>query len=88
MRLEYSALHLSFVHRAARMPSLDRSFNCFRVAGTSGRLEFSLSLGTSGNRASSPCKIWCGFGVPRLVKESVAPKRRSSAGWMLKRIGR
>ena len=28
------------------MPSLDRSFNSFHAAGTNGRLDFSLFLGT------------------------------------------
>ena len=69
------------------MPSLGRSFNSFHEAGTNGRLDFNLSLGTSGNPASSSRKIWSGPRVPRLAKESVAPERRSSAGWMPERVG-
>ena len=34
------------------MPSLGRSFSSFHEAGTNGRLDFNLSLGTSGNPAS------------------------------------
>ena len=70
------------------MPSLDRSFNSIHAAGTNGRLDFSLFLGSSDNPASWPCKIWSGSRMPRLAKESVARKRPSSAGWMSKRIGR
>ena len=70
------------------MPSLDRSFNSFRAAGTNGRLVFSRSWGTSVDPASCQCKIWSGFRVPRLAKESVAFKRRSSSDWMPESIGR
>ena len=87
VRLEYSALHLQFFHWAARMLSLDWSFNSLRAEGTNGRPDFSVSWGTSGDPATWPNKIWSGSRVPRLAKESAAPKRWSSAGWMPKRIG-
>ena len=70
------------------MPSFDRSFNSFRASGTNGRLDFSLSGGTSGDPNSLPCKIWSESSVPRLAKESVVPKQRNLFGWMPERTGR
>ena len=70
------------------MPSLDRLFIGVRATGTNKRLDFGLFWDKTGNPASRPCKIWCGSREPRLAKESVAPKRRRSAGWMPERIGR
>ena len=70
------------------MPSLDRSLNSFRAAGTNERLDFNFSWCTSGDPTSGPFKIWSGSRVPCLVKESVAHKRQSSAGCMPEKIGR
>ena len=62
----------------------DWSFNSFRAAGTNGRLDFSLSWGTSRDPASWPCKIWSGFRVPRLAKESDAPSCEAQLAGCLK----
>ena len=72
--------------QSPRMPSVGKSFDSFRAAGTNGRLDFSLSWGISGDPASGPGKIWSR--VPHFAKESVAPKRQSSSGWMLEGISR
>ena len=83
--LEYSMSHVKFVHRTERMPSLDKLCNSFRAAGTNRCLNFSLSLLAIYDSVSWPFRISPGSKELQLAKESVAPWRRSSAGWMLDR---
>ena len=59
--------------------------NGFRAAGANGGLDFSLSLLAARGSVTCPCRMWPGFKELRLAKESVAPWRRSSAGWMPER---
>ena len=74
--------HVNFVHWAARMPNSDKLCDSFRALGTNGRLDFSLSLLAACGSVTWPCRMWPGSKELRLAKESVAPWRRSSAGWM------
>ena len=62
--------------------------NSFRAAGTNGCLDFSLSLLAAQGSVSWPCRMWPGSKELRLAKESVAPWRRSEAGWMIERTGK
>ena len=80
--------HVKFVHWVARMRNSDKLCNSFRAAGTNGRLEFSLYLQAARGSVTCPCKMWPGSKELRLAKESVAPWRRSSAGWMPERTER
>ena len=80
--------HVKFVHWTARMPNSDKLCNNFRAAGTNGRLYFSLSLLAACGSVSCPYRMWSGSKELRLAKESVAPWRRSSAGWMSEKTGR
>ena len=54
----------------------------FRAADTNGRLDLSLTWRVSEDPLKRPYKIWSGSRYSRWAKESVAPSRRSSAGWM------
>ena len=74
--------HVKFVHWAARMPNSDRLCNSFCAAGANGCLDFSLSLLATCRSVSWLCKMWPGPKELQLAKESVAPWRRSLAGWM------
>ena len=86
--LQYSVFHLWFVHSEGRMPSLARLSKRFRAAGTNGRLDLSFTWRVSEDPLKRSYKIWSGSRDPRQAKESVAPSRRSSAGWMPGSIGR
>ena len=86
--MKYSVSHVKFVHWAAWMPSSDKLCNSFHAAGTNGRLDFSRSLLAARGSVSCPCRMWPGSNELRLAKESIAPWRRSSPGWMLQRTGR
>ena len=77
-----------FVLWAARMPNSNKLCNSFGAAGTNGCLDPSLSLLAACGSVSCPCRMWPGSKELRLAKESVAPSRQSSAGWMLERTGR
>ena len=70
------------------MPDSDKFCSSFRTAGTNDRLDFSLSLLATCSSVSCSCRMWPGSKELRLAKESVAPWRRSSAGWMPERTGR
>ena len=74
--------HVKFVLWARRMPNSDKLCNSFRAAGANGCLDFSLSFLTDCGSFSWPCRMWPESKELRLAKESVAPWRRSSAGWM------
>ena len=80
--------HVKFVYWAARMPNSDKLCNNYRLAGKNGYLDFSLFLLAVWDSVSWLCRIWPGSKELRLAKESVAPWRRSSAGWMPERIER
>ena len=80
--------HVKFVNWAALIPNSDKLCNSFRAAGTNGRLDFSLSLLAAHGSVTCPCRMWPGSKELQLAKESVAPWRRSSAGWMPERTGR
>ena len=88
MLLENSVSHVKFVHWAVRMSNSDKLCNSFRVAGANGCLDFSLSLLAACGSVTCPSRMWPGSKELRLAKESVAPWRRSSAGWMPERTGR
>ena len=85
---QYSVFHLWLVHSVARMPSLARLSKRFRAPGTNGRLDLSLTWPLSEDPLKRPYKIWSGSRDPRQAKESVAPSRQSSAGWMPESTGR
>ena len=85
---EYSMSHFVFVHWAARTSISERLSRDFRAAGTNERLDFNLSLRTSCDSCNWPCKMWSGSRELRMARESVAPWRRSSVGWMPERTGR
>ena len=86
--LEYSVSHVGFVHWASRMLNSDKLCNSFRAAGTNKCLYFSLPLLAACGSVSWPRRMWPGSNELRLAKESVAPCRRSSGGWMPERTGR
>ena len=79
---------VKFVHRVAQMPNSDNLCNSFSAAGANGCLDFSLSLLAVCGSVSWPRRMWPGSKELRLAKESYAPWRRSSAGWMPERTGR
>ena len=85
---QYSVFHLWFVHSEAQMPNLARLSKRFRAADTNGRLDFSLTWRVSEDPLKRPYKIWSGSRDPRWAKESIAPIRRSSDGWMSESIRR
>ena len=80
--------HVKFVHWAARMPNSDKLCNIFGAEGANRCLAFSLSLLVACNSVSWPCRMWPRSKELQLTKESVAPWRRSSSGWMRVRTGR
>ena len=80
--------HVKFVHWVWRMPNSDKLCNSFRAAGANGCLDFSLSSLAACGSESWPCRMWLGSKKLGLAEESVAPWRRSSAGWMPVRTGR
>ena len=80
--------HVKFVHWAALMPNSDKLYNSFRATEINGCLDFSLSLLAACGSVSWPCRKCPGSKELRLAKKSVAPWRRSSAGWMPERTGR
>ena len=84
----YSAFHLCFVHCFTRMLSLNKLSNSFHAAGTNGRLDLSLSKCAFCCPTNCPCSTWSGSWIALFAKESVAPNRRSSAGWMPARTGK
>ena len=55
--LQYSAFHLWLVHSEARMPNLARLSKRFRVPGTNGRLDLSLTWRVSEDPLKRPYKI-------------------------------
>ena len=55
--LHYSIFHLWFVHSEALMPSLAKSSERFRSAGTNGRLDLSLTWPVSEEPLKRPYKI-------------------------------
>ena len=85
---QFSVFDLWFVHSEVRMPSLARLSKRFRAAGTNGCLDLSLTWRVSEDPLKRPYKIWLGSRDPRWPKESVAPIRRSSAGWMPESTGK
>ena len=70
------------------MSSLDKLPNSFHTAGTNGHLDISLPRCASCCPTNCPCSTLSGSWIAQLAKESVAPNRRSSAGWMPARTGK
>ena len=70
------------------MFSSDKLSNSFLAAGTNGRLDPSLPRCASYCPTNCPCSTWMGLWIARFARESVAPNRRSSAGWMPARTGK
>ena len=54
---QYSVFHLQFVHSEARVPILARLFKRFSAAGTSGRLDLSLTWPVCEDPLKRPYKI-------------------------------
>ena len=80
--------HVKFIHWAARMLNSDKLCDGFSAIGANGCLDFSLSLLAACGSVSWPCRMLPGSKELQLAKESVAPWRQSSAGWMPERTGR
>ena len=70
------------------MSTLDKLSNSFHAAGTNGRLDPSLPGCASFCSTNCPCSTWSESWIARFAKESVAPNRRSSAGWIPARAGK
>ena len=64
------------------MSSLDKLPNSFHAAGTNGCLDLSLPRSPSCCPTNCLCSTWSGSWIAQFAKESIAPYRRSSAGWM------
>ena len=71
-----------------RMSSSDKLSNSFHTAGTNGRLDVSLLWRASCCPTNCACSTWSGSWIARFAKESVAPNRRNSAGWMPAKTGK
>ena len=79
---EYSVFHLWFVHSEAQMPSLASCPKNSMQLRTNRFLDLSHTWQVSEDPLKRPCKIWSGSRDPLWCKESAAPIRQSSAGWM------
>ena len=66
------------------MPSLDRSFHSFRAAGTNGRLDFNLSLGTSVTQVVDRVKYGLGPGCHAWPREVSLPSGKAQLAGYLK----
>ena len=64
------------------MSSSDKLPNSFHAAGTNGRLDLSLPRCASCCPTNYPRSTGSRSWIAQFAKESVAPNRRSSAGWM------
>ena len=85
---KWSAFHLCYVHCFTWMSSLDKLPNSFHAASTNGCLNLILPRCASCCPTNCPCSTWSESWIARFAKESVAPSRRSSAGWMPAKTGK
>jgi len=82
----HSAFHWWSAQWAARMLLLDKLMSCC-AAGTNGCLDLRRRAFSLHGQVSAEWSRFLGS-MARRAKDSVAPLRRSSAGWMPARIGR
>ena len=81
----HSAFHWWSAHCAARMLS-EKLMSCC-AAGTNGCLDLNCCAAVPDGRVSAEWSR-CPGSMARRPRDSVAPQRRTSAGWMPARIGR
>jgi len=83
----YFTIHWWSAHSAARMLVLSNELMSCCAAGTNGCVDMRRSAFALGGRVSAEGSS-CPDSMARRARDSVAPLRRSSAGWMPPRIGR